>query len=74
MAQKKPPSQRPERQMDEAAKAIARLKDSSEPEKPKDGPRSDQGKVPPSRLSKAFANKKVGGTPVYPSTKKPKKV
>ncbi|MGE3821424.1 MAG: hypothetical protein AB7I30_18600 [Isosphaeraceae bacterium] len=74
MSRKKPPSQRPERKLDEAAKAIARLKDTAEVEKTKESSRPDQTKIPPSRLSKEFANRKSGSSPVYPSTKKPKKV
>lgn len=72
MAKRKPPSQRPERVMDETAKAIAREREEAKGEK-LDGPaKLAQAKPTSGRLAQSVPSRKVEAPPAFPSTKRPK--
>jgi hypothetical protein len=77
IAKRKPPSQRPERKLDDTAKAIARARDEAKAEKAAESessarPASDVTKPHLARLAKGLAPTKPGGPPPAPSTKRPK--
>ena len=71
MASRKPPSRRPERKLDETARAIARTRDTV---------KTDKSEVPETKstlgggLARSVPPRAVNESPVYPSTKRPKKV
>ena len=73
MAKRKPPSHRPERQMDEAAKAIARSRELAKGDKANDARGPVDAKPTLARLDKGVASRKVAAPPAFPSTKRPKK-
>ena len=75
IAKRKPPSQRPERKLDDTAKAIARVREEAKAEKPPEPgrPASDASKPHLAHLAKALGpRQKPGGPAVSPSTKRPK--
>jgi hypothetical protein len=73
IAKRKPPSQRPERKLDETAKAIARARDEAKAEKPSEPSHaSDASKPQLAHLAKGLGPRKPGGPVVTPSTKRPK--
>jgi hypothetical protein len=55
MSKRKPPSKRPERKLDETAKAIARVREDAKPEKP-----ADTGQYPSENKARSGA---LGKTP-----------
>lgn len=71
MANRKPPSHRPERQMDEAARAIARAREAATKD---DKPSATDTRPSVGRLGKDVISRKVVAPPAFPSTKRPKKV
>lgn len=73
MAKRKPPSLRPERQMDEAAKAIAQSREAAKGEKSKDAQKAADAKPGVGRPSMGISSRKVVAPPAFPSTKRPKK-
>jgi hypothetical protein len=74
MSKRKPPSQRPERKLDDTAKAIARSREDAKAEKP-DEPRRSEGRTSQmGRLVKSITPRKEPGPAPSPSTKRPKKV
>jgi hypothetical protein len=74
ISKRKPPSQRPERKLDDTARAIARVRDESKPEKSAEPGRaaSDASKPHLAHLAKGLGPRKPGGPAVSPSTKRPK--
>ncbi len=72
VAKRKPPSQRSERQLDEAARAIARARDEAKAEKSDESQRDNATKPALSRLAKDVTSRKVSAPPAFPSTKRPK--
>jgi hypothetical protein len=72
---KRKPSQRPERKLDDTAKAIARVREEAKAEKSPepDRPASDASRPHLAHLAKALGpRQKAGGPVVTPSTKRPK--
>jgi hypothetical protein len=75
ISKRKPPSQRPERKLDDTAKAIARVREEAKAEKSPEPerPASDASKLRLAHLAKALGpRQKPGGPAVSPSTKRPK--
>ena len=81
IAQRKPPSQRPERQLDDTARAIARLTEDTKAEKAAearkgDGSSTGTGGNPKIRQAPPAVNgmgqRKIGGAAPYTSSKRPK--
>ena len=74
ISKRKPPSQRPERKLDDTARAIARVREEAKPEKSDEPARaSDASKPHLAHLAKALGpRQKAGGPAVTPSTKRPK--
>jgi hypothetical protein len=75
ISKRKPPSQRPERKLDDTARAIARVREEAKPEKSDEPARaaSDASKPHLAHLAKALGpRQKAGGPSVTPSTKRPK--
>jgi hypothetical protein len=73
MPKRKPPSQRPERVLDETARAIARAKDETRSEKPDQPERGNESKTLLSRLAKSIAPRRDDRPPGFPLTKRSKK-
>ena len=74
MPKRKPPSQRPERQMDETARAIARMREESKETKAADEDRPAASKSKPAigPSGRITDRPKPGGPVVNASTKRPK--
>jgi hypothetical protein len=75
ISKRKPPSQRPERKLDDMAKAIARVREEAKPEKAAEPGRlaNDASKPHLAHLAKGLGpRQKPGGPAVAPSTKRPK--
>lgn len=74
MAKRKPPSQRPEKQMNETAQAIARLREQAESDKAAKAGRlvSDDLKAQAHQARNATAPVKPGGGVTTPSTRRQK--
>lgn len=74
ISKRKPPSQRPERKLDDTARAIARVREEAKPEKSAEPTHaSDASKPHLAHLAKALGpRQKAGGPAVTPSTKRPK--
>jgi hypothetical protein len=74
IAKRKPPSQRPERKLDDTAKAIARIREEAKPEKSGEPGHaaSDASKPHLAHLAKSLGPRKPGGPAITPSTKRPK--
>ena len=77
--QRKPPSQRPERQMDDTARAIARLQEETKAEKSSESRKGESGGTAgasPKRQAPPAVNgmgqRKIGGAAPYTSSKRPK--
>jgi hypothetical protein len=71
LSKRKPPSERPERKLDDTAKAIAHSREVKEPDKPR---RSEGSTLHVGRLAKGITPRKQLGPAPSPSTKRPKKV
>ena len=74
MSKRKPPSERPERQLDETARAIARSQENAKARKTDEPPRPGVSASRLDRLAKSIKPRKVSGPAPMPSTKRPKKV
>lgn len=75
MSKRKPPSQRAERQLDDTARAIAKMQETAKDEKSADAKRrSDETKPSSSNLAKQNFSRAITGPAPMPSTKRPKKV
>lgn len=76
ISKRKPPSQRPERKLDDTARAIARVREEAKAEKAPESepgrPSSDASKPHLAHLAKGLGPRKPGGPAVSPSTKRPK--
>lgn len=74
IAKRKPPSSRPERQLDETAKAIARSREATGVDKSQEAPRTagHDTQSMASRGSRTKGHLKSSGPVVSPSTKRPK--
>jgi hypothetical protein len=75
ISKRKPPSQRPERKLDDTARAIARAREDTPAEKPAGSLRpshTSQLTSPTGRDTKTSARQATGGPPPSPSTKRPK--
>ncbi|MDR3632781.1 MAG: hypothetical protein P4L84_03040 [Isosphaeraceae bacterium] len=75
ISKRKPPSKRPERKLDDTAKAIARVQEDAKAKKSAESARSgsDESKVHMSQLRKGIGPVKAVGPVAAPSTKRPKK-
>jgi hypothetical protein len=74
MSKRKPPSERPERQLDDTARAIARSQVNAKAKKTEEAQRQPANATPLGRLAKSIKPRKVSGPAPMPSTKRPKKV
>jgi hypothetical protein len=74
IAKRKPPSQRPERKLDETAKAIARAREEAKPDRSSDEPSvaSDDARPHRGHIGNILGPKKTSGPAPSPSTKRPK--
>ncbi len=71
---RKPPSQRPERQLDDTARAIAKLQEDAKAEKPAEARKAGSTKPlrqPPLTIN-GMGQRKVGGPTPQTSSKRPK--
>jgi len=74
MAKRQPPSKRPERALNDTAKAIARERDEAKEKKSEETQRSDGMKPSLSRSAQNAPPRKVSGPAPSPSNRRPKKV
>lgn len=75
MSKRKPPSQRPERKLDETAKAIARVREDAKPEKPTEpAALGSENRSRSGSHGNGITAQRAGGQAPSPSTKRPKKV